>query len=925
MMKSTNGYNSNPVLRKWKIPPVKTELIRNFFWIIFFILLIYNLHPASAESIQQPVPNQVLIVHSAYLGYPWTDSLNRGIHSVFDSSSVLIDLRFEYIDTKRHREKDYFKRLRELWNIKYKNRRIDLILVCDNEAYNFVLQERNDLFRDVPIVFAAYIGFTPDMLVGQQPITGVVQETDIAATIDLALRLHPRTRKIVFVAPGAPPFRMVWLDGLAERYAKQVQLVTITAETVPLIDKEIDALGLNIVLIPLNSVLETDGAYFPFDQFVAHLSVARPFPVYALWDIALGHGVVGGKMVTGKSQGEKASKLALQILQGTPVKDVPVVTDSPNQYMFDWTAMQRFKIRDSALPKESILINRPVSFYEANKTIVQVTLTVIFVLLLLVFSLIFTVAHLRSAQKDLLFSKKTLSASEARFKKLIQKSPLPIVITDPSQNITLFNDKFTELFGYTINDVHTAEKWWRIAYPDEEYRKKVQNSWLTAIEKASSTGSDIAMQEWDLTIKDGTKRKCEFFMVPMHEVSLIIMNDITERKKTEAERKQLELRLQQSQKMEAIGVLAGGIAHDFNNILSVILGYTELAREACLPGSTIIQDLNMVMDAGGRAKSLVQQILAFSHQTNTERKPLQPAMIVKEAIKMLRPTLPTTIDICLDIDGATSQVLADPTKLNQILMNLCTNAFHAMENTGGKLGILLKETDLSVEDLSHEPDIDAGTFVQLTVSDSGIGIDPKIISNIYLPYFTTKETGKGTGMGLSIVHGIVKSYGGFSTVTSEPGEGTVFNVFLPAIKNYAETAVKTSEYCPTGTERILYIDDEAMIARMGKKILEQLGYQVTTQNSSLAGLELFQKQPDYFDLIITDQTMPDMTGADIAQRMIQIRPDIPIILCTGYSSVISAEEAKSIGIKEFALKPVTRETLARLVRKVLDNAGCRKC
>lgn len=394
---------------------------------------------------------------------------------------------------------------------------------------------------------------------------------------------------------------------------------------------------------------------------------------------------------------------------------------------------------------------------------------------------------------------------------------------------------------------------------------------------------------------------------------LVVGENITERKR-------LEDRLQQSQKMEAIGTLAGGIAHDFNNILAAILGYAEMAKDDSQPESTVAKDLDKVLEAGNRAKDLVQQILSFSRQNETENIPVQPASIVKEAIKLLRPSIPTTIKINQHITSITCSIFADPTQIHQILMNLCTNAFHAMEETGGKLDISLKEVTLSSEDLVREPNIEPGTFVQLSVCDSGPGITPDIKAKIFDPYFTTKEAGKGTGMGLAIVHGIVKSYGGFISLYSELGEGTAFHVFLPVIEKEVLPEVEVVKQVPVGRDRILFIDDEDILAEMGKEMLERLGYHVTVRSNSIKALETFQNQPDQFDLIITDQTMPGMTGADMARRMIQIRPDIPIILCTGYSTIISEEKAKSMGIKEFALKPLSKKDIAVLIRKVLDHS-----
>jgi len=405
--------------------------------------------------------------------------------------------------------------------------------------------------------------------------------------------------------------------------------------------------------------------------------------------------------------------------------------------------------------------------------------------------------------------------------------------------------------------------------------------------------------------------------VPLHGEAnvvsriLVVCENITERK-------ELAQRLQQSQKMEAIGTLAGGIAHDFNNILTVILGYAEMAKEDSSSGSGIDENLSIIIDAGNRAKSLVQQILAFSRQDNTERIPIQFADIVKEAINMLRPSLPTTIDITQDIDTTTGFILADPTQLNQILINLCTNSFHAMEETGGKLDISLKEVSFSSEDLMHEPEATEGTFLQLSIGDSGPGIASSVKDKIFDPFFTTKEADKGTGMGLSLVHGIVKSYGGFISLYSVLGEGTVFHVFLPTMEKETLYENKINAPTPTGKERILFVDDEEILADMGKTMLERLGYHVTVRKSSLEALELFQNQADQFDLVITDQTMPGMTGSDLSRRMLQIRPEIPIILCTGYSTIISEEKAKSMGIKEFALKPLTKKDIAKLIRKVLD-------
>ena len=398
---------------------------------------------------------------------------------------------------------------------------------------------------------------------------------------------------------------------------------------------------------------------------------------------------------------------------------------------------------------------------------------------------------------------------------------------------------------------------------------------------------------------------------------LSIYRDITEIKMMEKERVAAEAKLQQALKMESIGTLAGGIAHDFNNILSSVIGYTELALDDTEKGSHLEDNLQEVYTAGLRAKDLVKQILTFARQTVEELKPVRVDIIAKEALKLLRSSLPTTIEIRRNIESD-SLVIADPTQVHQILMNLCTNAGHAMEEEGGVLSIDLTDVRLDDDFIKSHLDLKPGDYLKLSVSDTGSGIPPQVMESLFEPFFTTKEPGKGTGLGLSTVYGIVKNYGGGITVDSELGKGSIFNVYFPISKKRTEAIPLKAEALPTGTERILFIDDEAPIAKMGSQILEHLGYSVTARTSSVEALELFRFKPNNFDLVITDMTMPNMGGDKLAIELMKIRSDIPVIICTGYSKKISEETALEIGIKAFAHKPVVKADLAKTVRKVLD-------
>lgn len=387
-----------------------------------------------------------------------------------------------------------------------------------------------------------------------------------------------------------------------------------------------------------------------------------------------------------------------------------------------------------------------------------------------------------------------------------------------------------------------------------------------------------------------------------------------------AELKQTNEKLLQSQKMEAIGTLAGGIAHDFNNILSPIMGYAELAFKELHENSRGRRYLNEVYKAATRAKGLVQQILTFSHQTEHKKKPLKVQLVVKEALKFLRASIPTNIKIRRRIVDGCSLVLADPVHIYQVAINLCTNAYHAMEGRGGNMTVGLTEVTIDSDDHEYPSGLNSGDYVLLRVSDTGHGMDHSIMERIFDPYFTTKQPGKGTGMGLATVHGIVKSCGGDIRVYSDLNKGTTFEVYLPSIdSDDVNTEIVSLHRTQKGTEHILFVDDETVVVQMEKRRLEGLGYKVTERVSSVEALGAFRAAPGRFNLVITDMTMPDMTGMELARELIQIRPDISIILCTGFSHAIDEDEIARLGIKGLLMKPVTIKELSDTIRRVLEG------
>lgn len=398
-----------------------------------------------------------------------------------------------------------------------------------------------------------------------------------------------------------------------------------------------------------------------------------------------------------------------------------------------------------------------------------------------------------------------------------------------------------------------------------------------------------------------------------------VAEDITEQKRVEEALTKTERQFRVSSRMESIGTLAGGIAHDFNNILTAIMGYTELALASVPKGSRTQRNLQEVLTAGHRAKHLILQILTFSRQAGQGKKPTPIHMVVRETLKLLRATIPSTIEIRQSLKTEAT-VLADPTHIHQVIINVCINAEYAMRETGGILKIALEDVEVT-EDLARMiSGLQVGPHVRLTVKDTGLGMTPEVLERMFDPFFTTKPFGEGSGMGMAVAHGIVTGHGGAIVVDSVVNKGTKVEVYLPIVPTPVWEGVVEQGPLPIGKETILFVDDEETIVRLGKELLTQLGYTVEVYTSSIEALNVFRQDPHRFDLVITDQTMPALTGEALSRELLRIRPDLPIILCTGFSHVMSAEKAKALGIQAYLMKPLAIRDLVPIIRHVLDKS-----
>ena len=561
-----------------------------------------------------------------------------------------------------------------------------------------------------------------------------------------------------------------------------------------------------------------------------------------------------------------------------------------------------------------------------------------------------------SVVRDITTRKRTelaLQESEQRWATTLASIGDAVIATDTSGSIVFMNAVAEKLTGWTLMDASQKPVTEVFNIVNEHTRRQVE----CPVAKVLQKGIIVDLANHTILVrKDGTEVSIDDSGAPIRDDEgnttgvVLIFRDITERRRAEeelqksreelekrvqertaelqqaydklmeetTEREHVEAQLRQAQKMEALGTLTGGIAHDFNNILAGIIGFTELVADHVPKGSREAHHLKRVMESSLRGRDLVRRMLTLSRQTEQQKKPLSLSSIVKETVDLIRATTPTTISITVNTRSESGLILADPTQIQQVVMNLCTNAAHAMREKGGTLAIQLSNHTVSQSD-GNPHGIEPGLYTRLTVHDTGTGISPDIMDKIFDPFFTTKKLGEGTGLGLSVVHGIIKQSNGYITVESEPGRGSTFTVYFPKVTGELQADAVSDDALPTGSERILFVDDEETLVEVGENVLAELGYEVTSRMNGKEALALFSADPSRFDLVITDQTMPEMAGVDLAKEILALRADMPIIMCTGFSYVVDADKAKAAGIRAFALKPLTKKEIARTIRKVLDE------
>ncbi|MDQ1257253.1 MAG: hypothetical protein QG656_1856, partial [Candidatus Hydrogenedentes bacterium] len=500
-------------------------------------------------------------------------------------------------------------------------------------------------------------------------------------------------------------------------------------------------------------------------------------------------------------------------------------------------------------------------------------------------------------------------AERIRLAMAVEQAGESILITDAAGIVVYVNPAFERVTGYASGEAVGQD--YRLFNGNAQDLRFHEELWEDLRRGKTWEGHLVNAR------KDGTLGEEDASSAPVRDHAGQIVNYVAVKRDVTIERA-LARQLRQSQKMQALGTLAGGIAHDLNNILAVIFAFAEMAKDDLPPGTFAHKNFKKVLNAGMRAKDLVRQILTFSRQASTKPQPIVMAKAVKDTLKLVKVSIPANVAVVKNIDQGAGVVFADETQIHQVVMNLCTNAYQAMQPGGGTMTVSLVPVHVGPESGLPYPALEAGRYTRLTVTDTGCGMDEATKERVFEPFFTTKSFGQGTGLGLATVHGIVTSLGGYIAVESAPGAGATFRVYLPLVDGNPEQNLPGEEPVPAGHgERILLIDDEEDVAALGRQMLTHLGYHVAAHTDPVQALDVFSADPEQFDLIVTDQSMPKLTGVELAQEILQLRPDMPILIVTGFTDTVSPSEARMMGIREYLVKPFLTHELAQAVHRAL--------
>ncbi|EPR32296.1 PAS/PAC sensor hybrid histidine kinase [Alkalidesulfovibrio alkalitolerans DSM 16529] len=861
---------------------------------------------ARESAVQGPdaPKHQVLFLNSYHNGYSWSDDILAGARRTLRDSTYAIDLQLEYVDAKKHPGRENMALLARLMASKFAQTRFEVVIVSDNDAYDFMREYGTKLFPGVPTVFCGVNDFKPEEIVGL-PMTGLVENPDIEANLRLAALLHPDRRRMVVIADESVTSRAIVAQfrqaapRFAARFDYEYHNVESPAELVALAQ----ATGDNDVVFYVPIYLEEEGYTYSAEEVLRMLSTHTNAPIYSGWEFLLGHGMVGGKLLSGERHGAAAAYMALDILDGAKVHDIPVEHAPQDENVFDWPVVKRFLIPMSSLPEGSRFINQPAPFYELQKPIFWTIIASLVIMSAILVQLILTNAKRRRAEEQV---KEQLNFMQL----LLDTIPQLVYWKDAKGRYMGANKSFADFFGLGDPRKVIGLTNHDLMHIDDHARRGDD-----ADQEVLVSGTGMTRMIWELSRPDGQAATLDITKVPLSDHKgqvvgvLSTAEDITSKVS-------LERQLLQSQKMEALGTFVSGIAHDFNNILTTVINSAELALLDLPKDAEAFQDIQRALRAAQRGSRLVMQMHTYSRPSREGFKAVDIALAVREALGLLRVSLPGNIKVVERIEPGPSTTMANPTQINQVVMNLCTNAFQAMRETGGVLTVGLSRRAIDTPP-PGAPDLAPGTYLLLAVEDTGPGIPEVIRDKIFDPFFTTKDKGEGTGLGLAVVQGIAKAHKGRVVLAPAQGAGARFELWLPCSECAPAAEVDQVSAPREGSERILFVEDNPDQLVAVPRALSRLGYQVTPARGALEALDALASG-ERFDAVVTDYDMPEVDGVEFARSLAQIAPGLPVVMVSGRRGAIEAAQ-RAPGIGRVLMKPYSVGELSRALGDMLDD------
>ncbi|QJB55052.1 ABC transporter substrate binding protein [Pseudodesulfovibrio sp. zrk46] len=874
---------------------------------ILLILAVLCLMPQMAKAEKER--RHVLLINSYHQGYKWTDSEVQGLKSVLDVSDYKIDLQIEYMDSKRYQREDITEMLVRLYREKYDSERFDVIVTTDNDAYDFMTKHRQELFPGVPLVFCG-VNDLDAVSLFQGDVTGVGENFDPALTLDVALKLNPDMKRMIVVgdesSAGVTIRRQV--EAVVPSYRDRLSVEYWTANSLTDVLDRVRKLPENTFLFFIPYYQTVGDRFYTAEEVMTEIYKHAEVPIYTSWEFLLGNGAVGGWMVSGFRHGQEAASMVLRILSGESVDDIPVLQTPTGRFSFDYNVLWRLGIDEEKLPEGSRIINAPSPFYELPKELFW-TIMISFVLLNIVMVfLIITMIERRKIERKV---KDQLAFQEI----LMDTVPHLVSWKDKHGRYLGTNQAFAEFFGFKDGDEVVNRG------ASGVIRDQAHVRWAMAADgEVLRNGREFYKVRRKLSDASGTRAWLVINKVPIRDQAGQIVGVLSTAENITKEYN-LEKQLLQSQKMEAIGTLAGGIAHDFNNILTSIINSTELAVGDLDPDTVTSKDLQRVLKAARRGGRVVKQILAFSRPSTEGFRPTDVGAVISEALSLLEASLPGNIEVKTFIGPRLDYVHADPTQLHQVAMNLCTNSFQALRPAGGTIEVRVENAKLEKEEADLLA-IPTGEYIRLTVEDNGPGIPIEIVDKIFDPFFSTKDKTEGTGLGLAVVHGIVRSHKGALRVFMRPGGGTVFEIYLPKTESSMAGGRALGKVMIHGGAHILFVEDDEDQLHTTPRLLETMGFAVTAIRAPEEALARVRGMSHLYDLVITDYDMPGMSGTQLAEAIKEFTPNMPVILVSGREDAAMAA-AHLPNIRQVIIKPYDKDDLSAAIGNVLllDKEG----